>query len=46
MAARALRAAIGATLVAVLIIAIAVVFRAYGDPANVVQWLMLLQLCR
>lgn len=44
--ARALRAAIGVALVAVLTIAIAAVFRAYQNPANVIQWLMLLQLCR
>lgn len=44
--ARALRAAVMVTLIAVLIIAIAAVFRAYQDPANVAQWLMLLQLCR
>ena len=41
-----MRATVGATLIAVLISAIAAVFRAYQDPANVVQWLMLLQLCR
>lgn len=44
--ARALRAAVGVALVVVLTIAIAAVFRAYQNPANVLQWLMLLQLCR
>ena len=37
-----------ATLLAAIIAAIALVavFRAYQNPANVVQWLALLQLCR
>lgn len=36
----------GAVLATVLILALTSVFRAYLSPNNVVQWLLVLQLCR
>jgi hypothetical protein len=44
--ARVVQAFIRVALVVVLIIALAAVFRAYQTPTHVVQWLMLLSLCR
>ncbi len=44
--AQTFRAIVRVALVVVLLMALAAVFRAYQNPANLVQWLVLLQLCR
>ena len=44
--ARGIRALAGAAVVTVLFVALGAVFRAYLNPDNLVQWLVLLQLCR
>jgi hypothetical protein len=43
---RLIRTFVGLACLGVLMVFLAAVFSSYQNPHNVVQWLMLLQLCR
>ncbi len=45
-ATRVLAGLAAAIVMALALVALAAVFRAYQNPANALQWLALLQLCR